>query len=167
MSILNDNPLPTSKTFDEMTEDIPPISDSYLDDEFSCVSDEIESISTKVSGVYKKKNKSKSDRKGDKTIKYVQDQKVVIETFSTSDVPGSSIKSAADGIVYTGITVGSFADNLFFKVRDTTLKDGLKTYYYSTPEEYERHTLNTINDDIKQQWSEKYAYVNSILKMNL
>lgn len=167
MTTISEDPLPTSQTFEDMIEDRPPVTESYLDDEFTCVSDEVESISTKASGVYKKKNKPRSDKKGDKTVKYVQDKKVVIEMFPSSDSPGAPIRSAADGIIYTGITVGSYAENLFFKVRNTTLKDGLKTYYYSTPEEYERHTLNTINDDIKKKWSEKYAHVSCTLKMNV
>ena len=87
--------------------------------------------------------------------------------FSSSDLPGAPIKSAADGIIYTSIPIGSFGENLFFKVRSTVSKDGAKTYFYSSPEEYERHTLNTINDDIKKAWSEKYAHASSVLKMNV
>ena len=156
-----------SQTFDDMNKDGEEPPQTYLDDEFTCVSESEQSISTKASGVYKKKNKKKSDRKGDKVIKYIQNKKVVIEMFPSSDTTGAPIKSAADGIIYTPITVGSFGEHLFFKVRSTTSKDGVKTYYYSTPEEYERHTLNTINDDIKKAWSEKYAHTSSVLKINV
>jgi len=166
MTTVNENPLPISQTFEDMLDNGQP-PQSYLDDEFTCVSDEVASISTKASGVYKKKNKPRSDRKGDKTIKYIENKKIIIQMFPTSDVPGAPIKSAADGIVYTSITVGSFAENLFFKVCNTTSKDGVKSYYYTSPEEYERHTLNTINDDIKKAWSEKYAHASSVLKINV
>lgn len=155
-----------SQTFDDMNNDDQEPHQSYLDDEFTCVSLSEDSISTKASGVYKKKNKNKSDRKGDKMVKYFQNKKIIIEMFPSSDVTGAPIKSAADGIVYTTITVGSFGENLFFKVRNTTSKDGVKSYYYSSPEEYERHTLNIINDDIKKAWSEKYAHASYILKIN-
>jgi len=167
MASMQDPLLPTSQTFEDMIneDDQPP--QSYLDDEFTCVSLSEHSISTKASGVYKKKNKSKNDRKGDKIVKYIQNRKVVIEMFPSSDVTGAAIKSAADGIVYTTIPVGSFGENLFFKVRNTTSKDGVKSYFYSSPEEYERHTLNTITDDIKKTWSEKYAHASSVLKMNV
>jgi len=158
---------PTSQTFEDMINDDGQHPQSYLDDEFTCVSESEQSISTKASGVYKKKNKSKNDRKGDKIVKYIQNKKVVIEMFPSSDVTGAPIKSAADGIVYTTIPVGSFGENLFFKVRNTTSKEGVKSYYYSSPEEYERHTLNTITDDIKNAWSEKYAHASSVLKMNV
>lgn len=158
---------PTSQTFEDMINEGEQPPQSYLDDEFTCVSLSEDSISTKASGVYKKKNKNKSDRKGDKIIKYFQNRKVVIEMFPSSDITGAPIKSATDGIVYTGITVGSFGEYLFFKVRNATSKDGVKPYYYSSPEEYERHTLNTITDDIKKAWSEKYAHVSSVLKINV
>ena len=87
--------------------------------------------------------------------------------FPSSEIPGAPIKSAADGIVYTTIPVGSFGENLFFKVRSTTSKDGVKVYYYASPEEYERHTLTTIDDDVKKSWSEKYAHASSVLQMNV
>lgn len=158
----------TSLAFDDMIEDDENPPQSYLDDEFTCVSESEPSLSTKASrSVYKKKDKKKSDRKGDKIVKYIQNKKVIIEMFASSDLPGAPIKSAADGIIYTSIPIGSFGENLFFKVRNTVSKDGAKTYFYSSPEEYERHTLNTINDDIKKAWSEKYAHASSVLKMNV
>ncbi len=164
---MNENPQLTSPTFEDTLEDTQPMNQTYLDDEFTCVSDDVGSISTKASGIYNKKNKSRGDRKGDKTIKYIQNKKIVIEMFPTSELPGAPIKSATDGIIYTSIPVGSFAENLFFKVRSTVSKDGVKAYYYTSPEEYERHTLNTIGDDIKKLWSEKYAHASSVLKMNV
>lgn len=167
MATTNETQPLTSPTFEDTLEEVPPAHHTYLDDEFTCVSDDVGSISTKASGLYKKKNKSRSDRKGDKTIKYVQNKKIVIEMFPSSELPGAPIKSATDGIIYTSIPVGSFAENLFFKVRSTVFKDGVKAYYYTSPEEYERHTLNTINDDIKKLWSEKYAHVSGLLKMNV
>ena len=77
MTTVNENPLPTSQTFEDMLDNGQP-PQSYLDDEFTCVSDEVASISTKASGVYKKKNKPRSDRKGDKTIKYIENKKIII-----------------------------------------------------------------------------------------
>ena len=76
MTTISENPLPTSQTFEDMIEDRPPVTESYLDDEFTCVTDEVESISTKASGVYKKKNKPRSDKKGDKTVKYGNHQRL-------------------------------------------------------------------------------------------
>ena len=169
MSITEPNPQITSSTFEDMIEDEEHAPHNYLDDEFTCVSDNNESISTKASGGYKnkKKKKSKNNKKGDKMIKYIQNKKYVIEMFPTSELPGAPIKSAADGIIYTSIPVGSFAENLFFKVRSTVSKGDVKAYYYTSPEEYERHTLGTINDDIKRVWAEKYAYASTVLKMNV
>lgn len=158
---------PASQTFEDMIHEGEPPQHSYLDDEFTCVSLSDCSISTKASGNYNKKKKNKSDRKGDKIIKYIQRKKIVIEMFPSSEIPGAPIKSAADGIVYTTIPVGSFGENLFFKVRSTTSKDGVKVYYYASPEEYERHTLTTIDDDVKKSWSEKYAHASSVLQMNV
>ncbi len=157
----------TSQSFEDMINEGEQPPQSYLDDEFTCVSLSENSISTKASGVYKKKNKNKSDRKGDKIVKYVQNKKFVIEMFPSSDITGAPIKSATDGIVYTGITVGSFGENLFFKIRSATGKDGVKPYFFSSPEEYERHTLNVVTDDIKRTWSEKYAHVSSVLKISV
>lgn len=164
---MDETPQITSSNFDDMIEEGQP-SQPYLDDEFTCVSESEPSLSTKASRrVYKKKDKKKSDRKGDKIVKYIQNKKIIIEMFSSSDLPGAPIKSAADGIIYTSIPVGSFGENLFFKVRNVAPKEGAKTYFYTSPEEYERHTLNTINDDIKKSWSEKYAHASSVLKMNV
>lgn len=167
MAAMDETPQLTSSNFDDIIEEGQP-SQPYLDDEFTCVSESEPSLSTKASHrVYKKKDKKKSDRKGEKIVKYIQNKKIIIEMFSSSDLPGAPIKSAADGIIYTSIPVGSFGENLFFKVRNATPKDGIKTYFYTSPEEYERHTLNTINDDIKKSWSEKYAHASSVLKMNV
>jgi len=156
-----DNDQPQEEmTFEEMMgEDLP--HQTFLDDDFTCVSESETTLSSKVGGFNKK---NKKDRKSDKVIKYVQNRKVIIEMFSTSDTTGAPIRSATDGIIYTPLRVGSLGENLFFKVRNTTSKDGVKSYYYSTPEEYERHTLNTVTDDIKKTWSDKYAYTDSILK---
>lgn len=167
MNTTDADPQAIDQAFDNLIQDDEQPQQTYLDDEFTCVSESEPSLSTKASRVYKKKNKKKSDRKGDKMVKYVYDKKVVIEMFPSSDLPGAPIKSAADGIIYTSIPVGSVGENLFFKVRNVTSKDGGKTYYYSSPEEYERHTLDTIHDDIKKSWSEKYAHTSSVLKMNV
>lgn len=165
---MDETPQITSSNFDDMIREDENPPQSYLDDEFTCVSESEPSISTKASRrVYKKKDKKKNHRKGDKMVKYFQDKKIIIEMFPSSNMPGAPIKSATDGIIYTSIPVGNFGENLFFKVCNATLKDGVKTYFYSSPEEYERHTLNTINDDIKKSWSEKYAYASSVLKMNV
>uniref|UniRef100_A0A6C0IKR1 Uncharacterized protein n=1 Tax=viral metagenome TaxID=1070528 RepID=A0A6C0IKR1_9ZZZZ len=158
-----DNSQPQEElTFEEMMSDEPP-HQTYSDDEFTCVSESDADGSSNAGGNRKKNNKG--DRKGDKTIKYYKNKKIIIEMFPTSDVLGAPIRSASDGIVYTNITVGSSGENLFFKVRSTILKDGVKTYYYSSPEEYERHSLTSVHDDVKKVWSEKYAYTNSILNV--
>lgn len=165
---MDGTPQITSSNFDDTIREGENPAHSYLDDEFTCVSESEPSLSTKASRrVYKKKDKKRNDRKGDKVVKYIQNKKIIIEMFSSSDLPGAPIKSAADGIIYTSIPVGSFGENLFFKVRSVASKDGVKTYFYSSPEEYERHTLATVNDDIKKSWSEKYAHASSVLKMNV
>lgn len=162
MDIIDNSQPQEELTFEEMMND-DPSRQTYSDDEFTCVSESETTVSSIAGGNKKKYNKG--DRKGDKTIKYYKDKKIIIEMFPTSDVMGAPIRSATDGIIYTNITVGSFGENLFFKVRNTMTKDGVKTYYYSSPEEYERHTLTQVNDDIKKTWSEKYAYTNSILNV--
>ncbi len=81
---------------------------------------------------------------------------VKIELYSTSLTPGNKIRDAITGMRYNE-RVGSNNEDLYFKVRMTTIHDAKNviTLFYNSPEEYERHQYVNISDEIKRKWRNK------------
>jgi len=80
-----------------------------------------------------------------------------IEAYSSGDV-GSRIRDAVTGDRYRNYLVGSKNEDLFFKVRICTGEFGGRegpTLFYSSPEEYERHTRSVVNEEMKNKWLSK------------
>ena len=85
--------------------------------------------------------------------------KTKMEVYSTSFIPGTWIRDAITGHKYPNYRVGSWHEDLFFKVKDTSGYVGKETYclYYDSPEQYERHMKGTVSDTVKRTWTEKFA----------
>ena len=57
--------------------------------------------------------------------------------------------------------VGSAAEDLYFKVVDSSARSGRKDplmLYYDTPEQYENHHFTTVETDVKELWYEKCLF---------
>jgi hypothetical protein len=86
-------------------------------------------------------------------------KKVTIELYGSGQ-QGSKIRNAVTGERYSHL-VGSAAEDLYFKVVDSTARNGRKDplmLYYDTPEQYENHHFTTVETDVKERWYEKCLY---------
>jgi len=97
-------------------------------------------------GYHKLKRKVRTSN-GIKNINYV--------LYSSGDV-GSNIRDAISGQYYA-VKVGSNLENQFFKTTISTgeLNGDRRTFYFSTPEDYERHMHTSIEQSVKQNWEKK------------
>jgi hypothetical protein len=117
----------------------------------------------------KNKNKilqevKKTDTKYDKYVKDLKIKwtdgkyydKVTIELFGSGDT-GTKIRNAVTG-AKTPYLVGSLNEDLFFKVMDASGNNGRKdslVLFYDSPEQYENHQFNLLNQVIKEAWLNK------------
>jgi hypothetical protein len=69
------------------------------------------------------------------------------------------IRDAITGYKHHEYRVGSWHEDLFFKVIETSgnVGKGLFCLYYDSPEQYERHMKGTVSDTVKRTWTEKFA----------
>lgn len=90
---------------------------------------------------------------------------IKIELYSTSLTPGNKIRDAITGMRYNE-RVGSNYEDLYFKVRMTTIHDAnnVITLFYNSPEEYEKHQYVNISDEIKRKWRNKNKMALKILR---
>jgi hypothetical protein len=84
-----------------------------------------------------------------------------LEYFSTSIIPGTSIRNATTGIREYNLNVGSsVSESQFFKVRyvgdGITAGNGPDTLFYNNPEHFERHMRCSVKSNIKKQWKANY-----------
>lgn len=92
---------------------------------------------------------------------------VLIPLYETSFNPNRRIKNAITGIS-TPFRVGTHAENLFFKVCLADGIDGRKDpvhLYFETPSEYEKHLLETVPDNVKTEWLERYRVVENAYRV--
>ena len=75
--------------------------------------------------------------------------------YSSGDI-GSNIRDAITGQYYAA-KVGSKQENQFFKMSISTgeLKGDRRSFYFSTPEDYERHMYETLDQNSKQAWEKR------------
>ena len=83
--------------------------------------------------------------------KIVNGKKKETGFYSTSSTPGAFIRDAISGFRYREYLVGSATEKHFFKVKYTAYKEPF-TLFYSSPEQYERHTKSTLSQEMKQSW---------------
>ena len=78
------------------------------------------------------------------------------KSFGSGQV-GSRIRNAVTGERYTYL-VGSKDEHMFFKVNDSTGRNGRKnplTMFYESPDHYERHAFVTVEQSVKDRWNNK------------
>jgi hypothetical protein len=86
--------------------------------------------------------------------------KRTIEKYGSGQV-GSRIRNAVTGS-RTGYLVGSVDEDLFFKVSDTYGRNGRREplmLFYDSPEQYENHTFNVLDERVKESWHKKMLEV--------
>ena len=80
-----------------------------------------------------------------------------IDIYTSGDF-GSRIRDAVSGHYYSE-KVGTFAEHLFFKVSFSTgefkTKNSSNTLFYLSPEEYEKHLLYSVSQELKDEWLER------------
>ena len=92
--------------------------------------------------------------------------KTKTEVYSTSFIPGTWIRDAITGHKHQNFRVGSWHEDLFFKVKDTSGYVGNGTYnlYYDSPEQYERQLKTNISVDVKKKWTDKFVLAQARLE---
>lgn len=83
-------------------------------------------------------------------------KRMIIEIYGSGTI-GTKIRNAVTGVSYNFI-VGSSDEELFFKVTDSTGRNGRREpmmLYYDSPEQYENHQFTTVPTEIKQRWHKK------------
>lgn len=86
-------------------------------------------------------------------------QLLKIGFYETNITPGSLIRSAITGNRYEKFKVGSYIEDLFFKVCNTTIETGSRCplyLFFDSPQEFENHFKCKISDEIKIKWKIKY-----------
>ena len=91
------------------------------------------------------------------------------EFYETFLFPKTTIRNAITGERYNGFHVGTYNENLFFKVIDATAPVKNKDPYilfYENPEQWENHTNQICSEQIKKTWNTKYqrAIINHKMK---
>ena len=83
-------------------------------------------------------------------------KRITIENYGSGS-HGNLIRNAVTGIKYN-ITVGSAGEDMFFKVRESTGRNGRRetlTLYYDSPEQFENHHFTTLPIEVKQKWHKR------------
>jgi|TARA_B110000285_G_scaffold107740_1_gene122435 hypothetical protein len=94
-----------------------------------------------------------------KIIRREDGVKLKTEVYSTSFIPGSMIRDAITGNRYHQYRVGSWHEDLFFKVKETSGSIGKEAsiLFYDSPEQFERHLKVNISNESKKNWTNKFA----------
>ena len=73
--------------------------------------------------------------------------------YSSGDI-GSNIRNAITGQHYVD-KVGSINESNYFKIIISTgeIKGDRRTFFFISPEDYERHMHITLNTNVKEQWN--------------
>ena len=113
-------------------------------------------------------NTKSNDTGYHKVIKRQSGMKLKIEIYSTSFIPGTMIRDAITGHRHYQYRVGSWHEDLFFKVKEVTGQVGKEAYtlFYDSPEQFERHMNTTISIEDKKKWTDKFAIAQSMLETN-
>ena len=139
-------------------------------------SDEEESVKSEstVSSDKKKRRKNREKNKqpitGYVLLKDAKKKRNRIEGYFSSNIPGAPIRNCVSGYCetdYMGKTkyaVGSIWEDLFFKVIDVTSPEGSMTFFYDSPEQYERHMDIKLNDKVIKKWYIKHENAKKFLR---
>uniref|UniRef100_A0A6C0JHI3 Uncharacterized protein n=1 Tax=viral metagenome TaxID=1070528 RepID=A0A6C0JHI3_9ZZZZ len=84
-----------------------------------------------------------------------------IELYSTGDAPGTLVRDAVTGSRYKEFRVGTLYEHLFYKAK---LVCGVKstesvTFFFDSPEQFERVLKTTVSQLAKERWTNKCAEI--------
>lgn len=81
-----------------------------------------------------------------------------ITYFSCNGNIGRFIRNAVTGVVEKGDYVGSWKEDYYFKVNVATGGAGQRCniLFYDSPEQYEKHMMCEVSQQIKEKWREKF-----------
>ena len=92
--------------------------------------------------------------------KIINNRAYKIGFYETSTTPGSLIRNAITDYVFNyDCCVGTYKEDLYFKVCNTTIENGKRTpiiMFFESPEEFEKHFKCVVSDDNKNRWRLKY-----------
>ena len=139
-------------------EEIDRFNDVYMDDDISITTGTYTITSEKRKRLKSLEDIKRLDKGYNKVFRKKNGKQYSVEYYATSLSPGRKIRNAING-AYTNCLVGSYDEDLFFKLRLLTDKcdEDLTTLYYDSPEQYEKHFNDVISDEIKEKWKNKYA----------
>ena len=105
------------------------------------------------------------DKNHRKIARKVNGKKTEIGIFCTSNTPGTIIRDAIQGSICKPFRVGCKDEDLFFKVKISTGEVGTdsETFFFDSPEQYERHLQEMISQPIKEKWTEKFALAQKVI----
>lgn len=124
---------------------------------------------TTISSYKKKQRKlwnslNSVDKDYRKAFRTIKGKKTEIGMYSTSSTPGTMIRDAIHGKKCAPFRVGSRDEDLFFKVKLSTgdISRNSDTFYFDSPEQYERHLMDTISQPIKEAWTNKFILAQKV-----
>lgn len=105
-------------------------------DEYNTIDKGYSKIKQKVGGIYKN-----------------------IEYYKTPNRPGAIVRNAVTGS-YTNVLVGSFKEDLYYKVNITAGqpdadKNNPSILFFDSPEQFEKHFYCTVSKITKDKWNLK------------
>lgn len=152
--------------------------EQYLNNETESFDNETDSYYTDLESISEvsvntlsnnKKYKKIVNNNFNKFTKIVNGKIVKIGFYETNITPGSYIRNAITGNIYGNIhdkiLVGSYVEDLFFKVCNTTIETGKRSpifMFFNSPNEFEKHFKCKISDEVKEKW--KIKNINAINK---
>jgi hypothetical protein len=90
----------------------------------------------------------------DKVLPSGKIKKTRVDCYTSSD-SGTNIRNAETGNYYK-YKVGSKEEDLFFKIAlssgEIHASNGSNILFYDSPEQYEKHLMYELSDDIKEKW---------------
>lgn len=136
------------ETLREYMADLEEISDTA-----SNVSDEVKSENSEISIKVRRGISKPKDECYIKYIIFIGDKKVKIECYGTVSNVGNYIRCPYSGI-RSNDKVGSIDENHYFKAHLPFISkgDNHMTFYYDTPEAFERHHMTILSKEIKNRW---------------
>ena len=139
-------------------EEIDKYHDVYMEDDISISTTNYTVTSEKKKRLKALEDIKRLDKGYNKVFRHRNGKQYSVEYYATSLNPGRKIRNAING-AYTNCLVGSYDEDLFFKLRLLTDKcdEDLTTLYYDSPEQYEKHFNTELDDATKEKWKNKYA----------
>jgi hypothetical protein len=83
---------------------------------------------------------------------------VAVHVYETNTTPQHRIRDAVTGVYWSKAKVGTLAEDQFFKVCWATGHKGRQSpivLFFHSPEEFERHMLCEVSNDVKLMWRSK------------